>query len=503
MPNQQIDMTGATMVSPGNGQNNNPPAIDMSQAIPNVDSPVQPTDLSQPGTFQSIVQTLAKPFLNLGASSATILEGAGEVAGNVGKTLGIPGSNQFEQNREQDISDLSKGVDVPYLGTATPWGSQLTPDNGGITPTNVAKTATGIAGDGLQIASWFLGNPESTIIPADKVAGTAAIDLSQGAINSTAGYFKGILNTIRSGLPFSLLQSASTGLNDVSQGKGKGTTITDSVMNLGGNIAGFAFMGGVTGLLRSYGLVALKSDAIQAANRDLVGVIPQVLNLTDDTLEHTTSALVNKIEQTHSELVQGMANVIDTKTDSSKLWKTITDKFTPYIKSLFADRDSQFMGLKTTNPEIKSEFSSTLEEIGKAKGYLDSLYPSENLSEEEISNLPPARQQLARAEAENNINADLAKSGLNKYVNKVTSVIGDGSNTVTHSQIQSLIDQGDLIAGETPQAQAKINSIQKLLRDDGIAGLRTNDQQANLDYFIKQLLVIPNIKNMIVKRLKG
>ena len=36
-----------------------------------------------------------------------------------------------------------------------------------------------------------------------------------------------------------------------------------------------------------------------------------------------------------------------------------------------------------------------------------------------------------------------------------------------------------------------------------ITKIRTNDQQANLDYFIKQLLVIPNIKNMIVKRLKG
>lgn len=36
-----------------------------------------------------------------------------------------------------------------------------------------------------------------------------------------------------------------------------------------------------------------------------------------------------------------------------------------------------------------------------------------------------------------------------------------------------------------------------------IVRIRTNDAQSNLEYFINQLLAIPNIKNMIVKRLKG
>lgn len=35
-----------------------------------------------------------------------------------------------------------------------------------------------------------------------------------------------------------------------------------------------------------------------------------------------------------------------------------------------------------------------------------------------------------------------------------------------------------------------------------IVKIRTNDQQGNLDYFTKQLVAIPKIKNMIVKRLK-
>ncbi len=37
---------------------------------------------------------------------------------------------------------------------------------------------------------------------------------------------------------------------------------------------------------------------------------------------------------------------------------------------------------------------------------------------------------------------------------------------------------------------------------DEIVKIRTSDQQSNLDYFIRELLKIGNIKNMIVKRLK-
>ena len=35
-----------------------------------------------------------------------------------------------------------------------------------------------------------------------------------------------------------------------------------------------------------------------------------------------------------------------------------------------------------------------------------------------------------------------------------------------------------------------------------IVKVRTNDEQGNLDYFINELLAIPNIRNMVVKRLK-
>jgi len=38
---------------------------------------------------------------------------------------------------------------------------------------------------------------------------------------------------------------------------------------------------------------------------------------------------------------------------------------------------------------------------------------------------------------------------------------------------------------------------------DEIVEMRTSDQQSNLDYFIRAILAIDNIRNMIVKRLKG
>lgn len=37
---------------------------------------------------------------------------------------------------------------------------------------------------------------------------------------------------------------------------------------------------------------------------------------------------------------------------------------------------------------------------------------------------------------------------------------------------------------------------------DEIVSVRTSDQQNNLDYFVRAILAIGNIKNMIIKRLK-
>jgi hypothetical protein len=485
MDNTQFDLSGATVVPPEQVQNQNQteqvqnqnqtPQFDLSGATISDTSPVKPTDMSQPGVFQSIVQGIAKPFLNAAASVDTVGEGALAVAGKVGSALGIPGSEEFKNNRIEDIENLSKGVSVPYLGTATPWGSQI--GENGLTPMNAVKTAAGIAGDGIQIASWFLA-PEIKGIP-----GAAPMDLSKGATGATSamvgqtpqiGFMKGILNTVKNGLPFSLLQAASTGLTDISQGKDKGNILPDSLMNLAGNVAGFAFMGGATGILKNYGALVLKNDVVQAANRSLSDDVSQILGIGEDALDHTTTALQNKVEQDHAQLVQGVADTINTKTDQSDLWKTISNKFQPYVQSLYKDAQNPFAELAQKDPQIESEFPSVMEEIGKSKDYIDSLYPNANVeipsgkvSPEDYASLSDT---LQKSQADNKA---LSKSGLNDYINKIQSIIGDGKNTVNYSQVQSLIDQGDLIAGETPAAQGKINSIQKLLRDDAINGLKS------------------------------
>ena len=480
----QIDMTGATPVQ-------NPTemgVIDMSNATPMADSPVPITNSSQPGWFQSTVQQISKPFLNAEASAATVGEGAAWGASWLASKIGVPGADEFSKNREKDLTDLAQGVDVPYLGSATPWGSQIMNDNLSAEE-KTQRTAFEIAGDGANIASWFLGNPaEAAIVAADKVAGTAAMDLTAGAINTAkSGFMNGVLNTVKEGLPYSIFQSAGAGLTDLSKGKDANTTGTDVALNLASNMAGFAFMGGAMGLIRNVGTNLIKDATVKAANRSMVDSISSLLGvdpslkLSGEGISHTIAGLKSDIESAHHQLVQGMANVIDTKAPQDTLWGKITGKFSPWVKSLFDSRDAAFARVGIENPDIQGGFPSVLDVISKSKTYLDSVYNTSGgdllskLKETGGKGFTPEQFNALQSQG----SAGITRSPLYQYISKVSEAIGeDGKNILSLKDIQSLIDQGDLVKGETTAAQGKINSIQKLLRDDSMANLRKDSTTA-------------------------
>ena len=418
------------------------------------------------GWFHQAVQDIASPFLDAGASAATGLEGLGYGAAKLGEAVGLPGAKQGAEGFSQNIQDISKGVDVPYLGTATPWGQSFTDPtlSGG---QQVLKTATQIAGDGLQIASWFTGMGEAKA--ATEGAGVAT-DVAKEGITQLAKktFMQTAIGWVKNALPFSILQGVGTGLGQFNVGKGENSdesqnamsSAETAVLSTAGNIAGFVAMSGATGLIKAFGTKLLASPTVAAANQYLVDTLSKVMGvepklggvLTGEAVSHVSQALESQITQGHTAIVDAIANTIKTDADPSSLFDIVKSKWTPWIDSLFKARDETWRQQGIQNPQIKGGFSDVTNFINqKIQPLLDSKYT-----------VPMGSGQSY---------TDASKSALANYVNEVKNVLGeDGTNVVSRTQIQSLMDRASLFSGDGAE-QPMINSLRQLLQSNSIKNL--------------------------------
>ena len=459
-------------------------------AVPNPAGGGQPMDMSNPANFSAVdtttptnqdgspdhigwfhqaVQDIASPFLNAGASASTGIEGLGYGEAKLGELFGIPGSKKTEGEMTQNISDLSKGVDIPYLGTATPWGSAFTDST--LSPgQQVLKTATQIAGDGLQIASWFTGLGEADV--AAKGTGEVASQVAEQGITQAAkkSFMQSAIGWVKNALPFSVLQGVGTGLNQFSSNVNKGENGDESqnaisstetaVLSTAGNIAGYVAMSGATGLIKAFGTKLLASPTVAAANQYLVDTLSKVMGvepklggeLTGDVVSHVSKALESQVTQGHSAIVDAIANTIKTDADPASLFDIVKAKWTPWIDSLFKARDDTWREQGIQNPQIKGGFSDVMSFIkDKVQPLLDSKYT-----------VPMGSGQSY---------TDASKSALGSYINEIENVLGtDGTNIVSRSQIQSLMDRASLFSGDATE-QPMINSLRQLLQQNGIKNL--------------------------------
>src|ERR1035437_709652 len=420
------------------------------------------------GWFHQAVQDIASPFLNLGASAATGIEGLGYGFDKLTMALGDPSMKKDSEDRLADIQQLSKGVDVPYLGTATPWGSAYTdPTLSGGQAT--LKTATQIAGDGLQIASWFTGMGEAKV--ATEGAGVAS-DVAKEGVTQMARktFMQTAMGWVKNALPFSILQGVGTGLGQFSSNVGKGengdegqnaiSSSETAVLSTAGNIAGFVAMSGATGLIKAFGTKLLASPTVAAANQYLVDTISKVMGvepklggeLTGDVVSHVSQALESQITQGHTQIVDAIANTIKTDADPASLFDIVKAKWTPWIDSLFKARDETWRQQGIQNPQIKGGFSDVTNFINqKIQPLLDSKYT-----------VPMGSGQSY---------TDASKSALANYVEEVKNVLGEnGDKVVSRTQIQSLMDRASLFSGDGTE-QPMINSLRQLLQQNSIKNL--------------------------------
>jgi hypothetical protein len=420
------------------------------------------------GWFHQAVQDIASPFLNLGASAATGIEGLGYGFDKLTMALGDPSMKKDSEDRLADIQQLSKGVDVPYLGTATPWGSAYTdPTLSGGQAT--LKTATQIAGDGLQIASWFTGMGEAKV--ATEGAGVAT-DVAKEGVTQMARktFMQTAMGWVKNALPFSILQGVGTGLGQFSSNVGKGengdegqnaiSSSETAVLSTAGNIAGFVAMSGATGLIKAFGTKLLASPTVAAANQYLVDTISKVMGvepklggeLTGDVVSHVSQALESQITQGHTQIVDAIANTIKTDADPASLFDIVKAKWTPWIDSLFKARDETWRQQGIQNPQIKGGFSDVTNFINqKIQPLLDSKYT-----------VPMGSGQSY---------TDASKSALANYVEEVKNVLGEnGDKVVSRTQIQSLMDRASLFSGDGTE-QPMINSLRQLLQQNSIKNL--------------------------------
>jgi len=492
-----------------------PPGATLNQSSPSV-APTNPSDGSpnNPGWFQSAVQTIAEPFKNMYATVANgVLGGVNLVAqGANALDNNAPDTEALANNTQQAMNNLSEGkVQLPYLGTATPWTAPMEdPTNTSSAPQKLLQVTGGVVGDGLQIASYFLGDAGAATGVVKGAGGTVLTDAAGvGAEALRSSFMKGVMKFVGTALPFSLLQGMGSAISqDVATGKDTtgGQTAIDATLNTAGNVAGFAVMAGASGLLRQFGMMMMKNPLVQKANAYMVDSISKMFSVdpqlglagTNDAMTRSLTALQSQVMAGQHKVVDAVANTLDTKADTSSLWSSIQAKFTPYIQSLFSARDAAFKDLGVANPTIKGGFSSVMDIIGKAQDYLgrvnkDLTPPSNNAAFQGLS--PDDLRDVTASMGGKNTPS--AESGLSNFINDVQSVIGnDGKNSVPLQTIQALMDKADLVPTTGDAAHGFVNSIQKMLQEDSLTSLRSDPTTAPIaDKWEQALQQNTNVKS--------
>lgn len=177
----------------------------------------------EPGFFQSVVQGIAKPFLNVGSSAYSVVDATNKL---------FQGDNQGAQE------SLDKPRDFGYFGKdIKPMGS-VTPEQA-FTPEGAGRMGRDAASNALQLAPYFLGGgfkPSGIGLGSKVAAGTktgatiggmsslgSALGDDASASETVARTGAGVLGGAAAGATMPLLQAGARRLFGASSGLGSKT----------------------------------------------------------------------------------------------------------------------------------------------------------------------------------------------------------------------------------------------------------------------------------------
>ncbi len=413
--------------------------------------------------LQDIAQPFAKVPITIAAGAAT---GLAQLFG---------GSKAADKVRQQATS---KGVDIPLLGNVKPFGADQYQDfkNGNITKGQMAlRTSEDVLANGAQIASWFVGLGEEET--AAEVAEEAMIPASQALKTAAKTLWGKAYGFIKNAIPFSVIQSASAGLESQAKGQGALQTTSNTLTSFAGNMMGLLAFKGIGNLLIRGGAKILQSPVIAAANRNLMDTISKYFGLDlKGGLTKATPTIVNEIQKevdnAHKQLVAGVGDEIKTKTNIGAVWDKIKSTMESSVQQMFNAPKDLFNKFYASAPNV-TDFSESAGLIKEAQDLLDKKYGGS------VTGLKGNELRSALEQQSNRSN-----SPLQQWLDTVVSGIGqDGKKIVPANEVERLILKLENIAPASESEQRIINQFKATLPKDMIANLDASGNKAIADIY--------------------
>ena len=245
--------------------------------------------VQKPGFVQSTLQSIARPFLSVGASAAA---GGELLAAAAGDVIGAQG---FSASRRQDVLDIAKGVDTGYLGTARPLGA------GKAGP---LEAGADIAGQLLEAGSYFVAPPKG------------------------ATSFWG---AVKSGVPMAGTFGAGAGLQAAGEGKGAIESTATGAANAAGVLATFGLMGKAADVFKIWGAKAMQSNLVQAGASRLRDFADHTFEALPEAFKKEFTSLADFTNVTTRRTVNALRSEFDRNYNTTK--DAVIDSLVPEVNN--------------------------------------------------------------------------------------------------------------------------------------------------------------------------
>lgn len=352
--------------------------------------PVTPAITEQkPGFIQSIVQSLASPFLRLGATGADI----GAQGLEIGADAIGEGNSDYANELQNSINNVQKnGIDYGYFGKVTPLGQ-----TGSLAGNLEQDVGTGLEA-GSTVATGATGVPETVTGTAALFGGTSALNSAGAALSegddakdtayksfiggltgaATGGVFKGAgmaLDSLTSKLPTALYNNVlKISKNMISSGKSPAEFLAN---NGTWGTLGSILNESKAGIDEMNAAVAPKLDGVTDKIESQSIIDGAVVRLQKEygsmystaQLEDTIRGLPINQLTTNESLDAKTANQLRSQIDSSlgsRYW--LTQGTTPVSKDALAAVSNELRGTIQKVSDTSTEFSTLSKWIRTAQG---------------------------------------------------------------------------------------------------------------------------------------
>ena len=311
-------------------------------------APTEPLMSGNKPWLQSTAQSIAKPFLSIGASGAGALEGLAYLGGKA------VGADQFAERRRQDMQSILEGVDTGYLGTAKPLGA-------------------GAAGGGVKDGH---------------ITGAGLADVF-GQLGEAGSYFAaplkgatGFWGAVKSGIPAAGLFGAGEGLQAAGEGKGAIESTATGVANAVGVLATFGLMGKAADVFKIWGAKAMQDSVVRAGASTLRDFADHTFNTLPEAFQKGYTSLADFTNATTRRTVAALRSEFDRNYNTTK--DAVIDSLVPEVNnpdlvlgkfqrglaeelgSNFRAKDTLYEAVKE-NPTVIDQFPIVNEGFNKIK----------------------------------------------------------------------------------------------------------------------------------------